>query len=143
MKKTFILIFTIAIIALLFQGCMSPKLYQIGIVDTDRVLQEIGTVPKYQKYNEEYVKERNELASKLPKTQQELTEQHKKEIIEFRQKWSGKNLELKADIIKAGEAVKGTKKLDIIIVNPSMMPIVEYGGIDVTSEVIQGLKAMK
>lgn len=142
MKKVFILIFAFAIIVLLFQGCFAPRIYQIGLVDTDRVIKELSTIPKYQKYSEEYTREGNALVAKLPKTKEELTEQQKKEIVEFQQKWANRNLvlELKNDIIKAGEKVKDAKKLDLIIANPLMMPKVEYGGIDVTSEVIQAMK---
>lgn len=129
-------------------GSSAPAL-TTGRVDTAMILQ---ADPEYQKTAEVYVKEQLELEGKFfgkfKDARDEKDESKKKEIAaayndarnKLEAKWNKKTAEFLQSrhdkLAAAAEQVAKDQKIDLILVDSKQYPSVEYGGTDITQEVM-------
>lgn len=121
-------------------GCGEEKALQVGFIDTDQLMMEWD---KYKDFGQDYIKERQELMNTLPKDPKDVTLADRKKILDNQQKWQEVKDKLRDEIRGASLVVAREQKLDMIIDNSETMPVVEYGGTDVTVDVLKVLNEKK
>jgi Skp family chaperone for outer membrane proteins len=119
-------------------GCGNEKKGpRVGYIDTDKLMQ------KWEKFKtsaDEYTKEREQLMRRLARNRSGPTFQDRLEVMKSDEKWDKLKRELRDEIKAAAAQVAKDKKLDIILDNGATSPIIEYGGVDVTNDVVKVLK---
>ena len=140
MKRTSVAI-CLLLICLLFSisGCGEKKPLQVGFIDTDQLLVRWD---KYKNYAEEISRQQQELSSTLPKDPGAMSPSDQMKIAKMKEEWNKKKEELRDDIREAAKVVAREKKLDMILDNSSSAPVIEYGGKDVTNDVLKAVKKL-
>lgn len=119
-------------------GCGKEKKGpQVGYIDTDKLME------KWEKFRasaNDYSKEREELMRRLSRNTAGPSFQDRLELMRSDEKWDKLKAELRDEIRAAASQVAKEKKLDIILDNGSNSPVIEYGGVEITNDVVKALK---
>lgn len=119
-------------------GC-SEKTLQVGFIDSDKLLM---TWDKYKDLGEEYMKDMAELRKKDPS---QMNDQEKMTFMKnndaLKEKWDKIKGDVREQIRLAAKKVATQKKLDLILDNSNTTPTIEYGGTDITEDVLKVLEA--
>lgn len=136
------------LLGLLGTGCQSqePVLLRTGSVDTTRILK---FDDEYQNLAQDYFRERVILADQLNKAveaqggalrDQATFDKFRSLEQELYKKWLDKTREFtRSRMVKIGaaaEAVARKKGLDLVVLDSKEFPTVEYGGVDITGDIL-------
>jgi len=137
--KWLIAILLIALAVPLASGCEKKQSrLKIGLIDTDRLMREWS---KYRSQSRKFIEERDALFKTLPKDPREFTLEQKKLIDESNSKWDKARRQLIEEVRVACEKVARAKGLDLVIADAQSNPVVEYGGIGITTDVLDLLES--
>jgi len=139
-RASFVYILIAFFALLLISGCAEKKEPIIAYIDTDQLLIKWD---KYKDYGDSYIKERQEWARRLSDTSRKTTAADQVEYMKAMQKWDSKMKEIRDEIRAAATKVAHDKKYDVIIDNATTTPVIETGGVDVTTEVLKELRNQK
>lgn len=128
----------------------APKTLKVAYIDTDQLLQKWE---KYRDLGDQYITQRNEIGEKLQALkrrvgeQKEISKQDKEEFnkleqkhIELTSQWSDKKKQIVEEIRSVAAEVAEAQKIDVIIDNSESTPVLEYGGSDVTVDILSKLR---
>lgn len=122
----------------------------VAYVDTDTLLKKWE---KYRDMGDQYIKERDELAAKVKAKRREIeaagsvSEKDRGELIalqnrhsELSSKWNEKMNSIVSEIRSVASEIAADQKIDVVISNSESTPVIEYGGVDITTEILSRLK---
>lgn len=153
MKRVFLL-FALAAALTAVSGCKDdpssaggPAEMKVAYIDTDELLVKWE---KYRDFGDSYIKERNELLSSIAeknKAQREkdrnflMSAEDEEAIVKLDAKWTERKEVVTEEIRAAAKKVSSEQKLDLVLDNPSSAAIIEYGGSNITLDVLTVLKS--
>ena len=129
----------------------ASKQLSVASINTDNLLKKWE---KYRDLGDEYIKDRNELASKVKNLRKEMngnaseiTESQKKELAELQNKhqaltaeWSKKRSDIVNELRDIASEVAEEQHFDIVMDNSDSSPVIEYGGEDITADILSKLR---
>ena len=153
----------IAVVALIIissfclSSCTKPesgnvsKTLNVAYINTDSLLK------KWEKYRDvcdEYIKDRNELADKvknlrkqMSSNEAEITDSQKRELADLQTKhqaltaeWSKKRTDIVNELRGIASEVAKEQHFDVVIDNSESSPVIEYGGEDITVDILSKLR---
>jgi Skp family chaperone for outer membrane proteins len=137
-KRYFCFLMLCVLFACGLGGC-SEKTFEVGYINSDKLLL---SWTKYKNYGEEYMKDMEELRKKDPT---KMNEQEKLTYMQdsnaLKEKWDKIKGEVREQIRLAANEVASKKRLALILDNSNTTPTIEYGGTDVTDDVLKLLEA--
>lgn len=138
-SKLFMVLGIMVLMTLIFAGCTPNEEKKIGKIDLNRVIQESPKAQQYQQQLDERgaeIQDKYKAISDEELSDEEKLEMQKEAAQEFVQAKKELEDQLNAEIEKAIKQISDEKNLSIVLVKQT----VQYGGIDVTQEVINLLK---
>lgn|GEM_PF-5271776 len=135
MRKT--LFFVVAIILCLASwGCLRPRQNLLpGTVMTEKIAAEW---PKFRESWQKYRAERYQIFMES-RQKKDFGRNIESRITESGERWQKVNEVLKEEVKESVQAVAREKRLNLVIVNSG----VEYGGLDITEDVLKSLKSQE
>lgn len=122
----------------------------VAYIDTDSLLKKWE---RYRDMGDEYIKERDALAIKVKAKAAELSgkssisEQDRAAMLELQEKdrelksrWSEKKQVIVSEIRAVASEVASEQNINIVIDNSESSPVIEYGGVDITTDILTKLK---
>lgn len=122
----------------------------VAYIDTDSLLKKWE---RYRDMGDEYIKERDALAKKVKAKASEisgkssLSDKDRSEMLELQQKdrelksrWSEKKQIIVNEIRAVAAEVASEQNINIVIDNSESSPVIEYGGVDITTDILTKLK---
>jgi Skp family chaperone for outer membrane proteins len=122
------------LLTLALAGCLAPKALNIGYIKTDYLLEHWS---KYKDLSNKYIKENEDWVKTLPLTKGELTAEESRQKKDREDKWKKQKEALVLEIRTVATKVMLKENLHFIIVNSESNPIIEYGGKEITSQVLE------
>lgn len=143
----------------------ASKKLNVAYINTDNLLKkwekyrDLGD--KYIKDRDKYIKDRNELTSKVKKLRNEMegndseiTDSQKKELAELQSRhqtlttelqslnaeWTKKRSDIVNELRGIAAEVAKEQKIDVVIDNSESSPVIEYGGEDITVDILSKLR---
>ena len=118
------------------------KQLAIGYIDTDELLVKWN---KYKEFGDKYIAERNKLVETISEKQKkgnskEDIDKARASIAEFDSKWDLEREVIVAEIREASAKVAKEQKIDVVLDNSSSNAVIEYGGTNLTINVLEKLK---
>ena len=129
----------------------TSKTLNVAYINTDSLLKKWE---KYRDLGDKYIKDRNDLATKVKNLRKEIssndaeiTDSQKKELANLQNKhqaltteWSKKRTEIVDEIRAIASEVAKEQHFDIVINNSESSPVIEYGGEDITVDILSKLR---
>ena len=143
----------------------TSKQLNVAYINTDNLLKkwekyrDLGD--KYIKDRDKYIKDRNDLASKVKRLRSdmegnisEINDSQKKELAELQSQhltlttelqslnaeWSKKRTDIVNELRDIASEVAKEQKIDVVIDNSESSPVIEYGGEDITVDILSKLR---
>lgn len=141
MKITRISSAVIAALVIVFcglSGCREKHELKIGYIDTDQLLVKCE---KYKKVGEDFLKDQEALVKKYrtPEGQKPSLE-GQVEVMKLQEKWDKIKKDVRDEIRSKTAEIAKEKKLDLVLDNTSSTPVIEYGGVNITDDIVKRLK---
>jgi len=141
MKKKTLSFSVIAALILVFcslSGCRQKIDLKIGYIDTDQLL---VRCEKYKKVGEDFQKDQEALVKKYagPDGQKPSLE-GQVEVLKLQEKWDRIKKDVRDEIRTATMEIAREKKLDLVLDNTTSNPVIEYGGVNITDDIVKRLK---
>jgi outer membrane protein len=134
------LILTTALVITLctLSGCGEKKEMKIGYIDTDQLL---AKCEKYKKIGNDFRKDQEELAKKYARQGSQVSPSDQEiEVRKLQEKWDKIKKDVREEIRSAAQEEAKQKKIDLVLDNTQSSPAIEYGGTDMTEDLIKRLK---
>ena len=121
---------------------VTPKQLAIGYIDADELLVKWN---KYREFGDKYIAERNKLVETISEKQKkgsskEDIDKARASVAEFDSKWDLEREVIVAEIREASAKVAKEQKIDVVLDNSSSNAVIEYGGTNLTINVLEKLK---
>ncbi|MDQ7824794.1 MAG: hypothetical protein RDV48_18495 [Candidatus Eremiobacteraeota bacterium] len=119
-------------------GCTAKKKeLRVGYIDSDKLLVKWE---KYREFGDSYLKERSILIDKVAKDPKNISIEIQNKIVSMDTKWEQVKKEIRDELKVASQKVAKEQKFDLVLENSESNPTIEYGGTDITNEVLSILK---
>ncbi|MCL5036671.1 MAG: hypothetical protein M1269_06070 [Chloroflexi bacterium] len=143
MKKIVVLALVMSLAMAFFAGCTSKPVKNFGLISYSYIF------PRWTKSRDmykEYMKERETFEKEVQLNKGTPSKKLEDRYKELTEKWDSKKEELVKDISKASEKVGQKNNLQVILLKSvpgayGDVPIVRYGGTDISSEVLDALNS--
>lgn len=144
MKSQIIALTLLVTVTLMLSGCGKPQPLNVGKIDTNQIMMQL---PQFKELGEEKTKMEKELERQIGQqaASRPLTEAEKTKYKDMLKKWETlkrKFFEETFQLLRdATRKVAEEKKYDLVVVDTSFSPVVQYGGTDITPLLLYELKS--
>ncbi len=118
-------------------GCREKRELKVGYIDTDQLLVKCE---KYKKVGEDFLQDQQALVKKYGTDGQKPSMEGQVEVMKLQEKWNKIKQDVRDEIRIATTEVAKEKKMDLVLDNTTSSPVIEYGGVDITDDIIKRLK---